>query len=129
MLQIVTSSGMSGLVAYDSFFHMDGRAGSPSYIDMRGVKLPTKKHNCEDFEFARVKQIAAGPLREDALKNYLAAWVGDELYVYLIQGVTKDGMLNKKLWVVKAPDGFKGFEAGQGLTYKTETATAVLALK
>ncbi|MDR3774035.1 MAG: hypothetical protein P4L26_11840, partial [Terracidiphilus sp.] len=65
----------------------DSRTGTPSIIDMRGVKLPTKKHDCESFEFSRVKQIAAGHLREDLAQNYLAAWVGDEIYVYLIRGV------------------------------------------
>ena len=58
VLQIAAKSGMSGLVAYDSFFHMDGRTGSPSFIDMRGIKLLTKKHDCASFEFSRVKQIA-----------------------------------------------------------------------
>ena len=129
VLQIVAKDGMGGLVAYDSFFHMDGRTGSSAFIDMRGVKLPSSKHDCESFEFSRVKQISVGHLREDSARNYLAAWVGDEIYVYLIRGVSIEGMLNKQLWVIKAPQGFKGFEAGQGLTYKTEAATAVLTLK
>jgi hypothetical protein len=129
VLHIVAKDGMFGLVAYDSFFHMDGRTGPSSFIDMRGVKLPSAKHDCESFEFSRVKQIAAGHLHEDSTQNYLAAWVGDEIYVYLIRGVSNDGLLNKKLWVIKAPKGFNGFETGQGLTYKTETETAVLTLK
>jgi len=129
VLKIVAASGMNGFVAYDFFYHMDGRTGSPAFIDMRGVKLPTKKHDCEDFEFSRVKQIAAGHLREDSTQNYVAAWVGEEIYVYLIRGVSNDGLLNKKLWVIKAPQGFKGFETGQGLTYKTDTATEILTLK
>jgi len=129
VLQSVAKSGMSGLVAYDAFFHMDGRSGFPFFIDMRGVKLPSAKHDCASFEFSHVKQIAVGHLREDSSNNYLAALVGDEIYVYLIHGVTNDGLLNKKLWVVKAPQGFKGFETDQGLTYKTESATTVLTLK
>jgi hypothetical protein len=108
---------------------MDGRSGFPSFVDMRGVKLPTQDHDCASFEFSRVKQIAVGHLREDASNNYLAAWVGEEVFVYLIRGVSKDGMLNKKLWIIKAPQGFKGFEKDQGLTYKAETATAVLTLR
>jgi hypothetical protein len=129
VLQIAKKGGMSGLVAYDSFFHMDGRTSSFSYIDMRGVKLPTKKHDCAAFEFSTVKQIAVGHLREDAAQNYLAAWVEDEIYVYLIRGVSTDGLLNKKLSIIKAPQGFKGFESDQGLAYETETSTAVLTLK
>jgi hypothetical protein len=129
LMQIMTKSGMNGFVIYDSFYHSDGRSGTLSFIDMRGVKLPTKKHDCESFEFSTVKQIAAGHLVEDSANNYLAAWVGDEIYVYLIRGISNEGMLNKKLWVIKAPQGFSGFEKDQGLTYKTESATAVLTLK
>jgi hypothetical protein len=129
LMQIMTKNGMNGFVFYDSFYHLDGRTGSPSIIDMRNVKVPSNKHDCESFEFSKVKQIAAGHLREDSTQNYLAAWVGDEIYVYLIRDVSNDGLLNKKLWVIKAPQGFNGFETGQGLTYKTDAATAVLTLK
>jgi len=122
-------SGMNGFVAYDKFFHVDGRKGSPSYIDMTGVKVPMGKHDCAGFEFSRVRGIAAGGLREDPAKNYLAAWVGDEIWVYLIRGISQDGMLDKQHWVIKAPTGFVGFEPGQGLTYKTESGNAILTLK
>jgi hypothetical protein len=127
--KIAAESGMNGMVFYDSFFHMDGRGGSPSIIDMRGVKLPSKNHDCESFEFSRVKQIAVGHLREDSTNNYLAAWVGEEIYVYLIRGVSNAGLLDKKLWVIKAPQEFKGFIRDQGLTYTQGTATDVLTLK
>lgn len=129
VLQIMAKDGMRGLVVYDSFYHADSRVGSPFVVDMRGVNLPTKRHDCESFEFSRVKQISAGHLLEDATRNYLAAWVGDEIYVYLIRGVSDEGMLDKKVWVIKAPSGFKGFEADEGLSYKTGTTTAVLTLK
>jgi hypothetical protein len=129
MLQVGAENGMNGLVIYDSFFHSDGRTGNPYFIDMRGVKLPTQKHNCESFEFSRVRQIAAGHLFEDSSKNYLAAWVGDEIYVYLIRGVSDIGLLDKSLSIIKAPTGFAGFEADQGLSYKIGTKMAVLTLK
>ena len=129
VLQTFTEKGMNGFVIYDSFYHADGRTGSPWIIDMRGVKLPSVKHDCSSFEFSRVKQISVGHTREDSSQGYLAAWVGDEIYVYLIRGVSTDGMLDKKLWVIKAPAGFKGFESGKDLTYKTETGTSVLTLK
>lgn len=129
VLETATTNGMNGFVIYDSFFHMDHRSGSPAIIDMRGVKLLSKDHDCGSFEFSRVKQIAAGHIREDSSKNYLAAWVGDEIYVYLIHGISNRGLLDKKLWVVNAPKGFNGFEIGKGLTYKTEIATDMLTLK
>jgi hypothetical protein len=126
---IARKSGFNGFVLYDNFFYMDGRKGLPALIDMRGVKVPSNQHDCGSFEFSRIRQIAAGGLREDPSKNYLAAWVGDEIYVYLIRGVSKEGFLDKKLWIVKAPVGFKGFETNQGLTYKTDAGLAVLTLK
>ena len=91
--------------------------------------MPPKKLDCDLFEFSRVKQIAVGHLLEDSSRNYLAAWVGDEIYVYLIRGVSNEGMLDKKLWAIKTPPGFQGFETGKGLAYKAGTATAVLTLK
>ncbi len=129
LFRIFTGKGMNGFVAYDQFFHVDGRKGSPSYIDMRGVIVPTGKHDCDGFEFSRVKGIAAGGLQEDPQRNYLAVWVGDEIWVYLIRGISQDGMLDKQLWVIKAPKGFAGFEPGQGLTYKTQAGMATLTLK
>ncbi len=129
VLRIAAKDGMVGLVAYENFFHMDGRKGSPSYIDMRGVKVPKGKHDCAGFEFSRVKDIAVGGLQEYPKRNYLAAWVGDEVWVYLIRGISQDGLLDKELWVIKAPKGFAGFEPNQGLSYKTETGTAILTLK
>ena len=129
LFRVFTSNGMNGFVQYDQFFHIDGRKGSPSYIDMRGVKVPADKHDCDGFEFSRVKGIAVGGLEEDTTKNYLAAWVGDEIWVYLIRGISQDGLLDKQHWVVKAPKDFAGFTPGRGLTYKTGTGTATLTLR
>lgn len=129
ILKVTSTNKMNGLAVYDSFYHMDARNGLPYVIDMRGVAVPSNKHDCSSFEFSRVKQIAAGHVREDSSKNYLAAWVGDEIYVYLIEGVSDQGLLKKRLWVIKAPRGFTGFLSGQGLTYKTEAGPEVLTLK
>jgi hypothetical protein len=129
LFRTFTKNGMNGFVAYDQFFHIDGRKGSLSYIDMTGVSVPMGKHDCSGFEFSRVKQIAAGGPKEDPTRNYLAAWVGDEIWVYLIRGISQDGMLDKQLWAIKAPKGFEGFEPGQGLTYKTDAGMAILTLK
>jgi hypothetical protein len=120
---------MEGFVVYDTFYHVDHRTGPPSYLDMRGVKLPTKLHDCSEFEFSRVRQIAVGGIREDPLKNYLAAWVGDEVYVYLISHVSAQGMLDKKLWTIKAPEGFKGFDSSKSLAYSTPSGSFILTLK
>ena len=121
-------ANFGGVVAYRDFYHADGREGPVSYVDMRDVDVPLKAQDCSSFEFSKVRQVAAGHVHEDSSKNYLAAWVGDEVYVYLIQGISRRGMLDKKLWVVEAPAGFKGFTAGQGLTYETASGSALLSL-
>jgi hypothetical protein len=129
MLKVAAKNGMNGLVVYDSFVHMDGRKGLPAFIDMRGIKVPSKQTNCSSFEFSPVKQIAAGHIQEDATHNYLAAWVGGEIYVYLIHGASDQGLLDKTLKVIPAPKGFGGFIAGQGLSYKTDDGTSLLTLR
>ncbi len=128
VLQIAMAN-FGGVVVYRSFYHVDSRRGPVSYLDMTGVELPPSVQDCSSFEFSKVRQIAAGPLREDSSKNYLAAWVGNEIYVYLITGVSTQGLLEKKLWVVKAPADFKGFVPGQGLTYETASGNSLLTLK
>jgi hypothetical protein len=127
--KIMASNSFNGFVAYDTFYHMDLRRGGPWFIDMRGVKVPGNSKDCSAFEFSRVKQIAAGGVREDATKNYLAAWVGDSIDVYLIAGVSREGIFDKKQWVLPTPPGFKGFDPGGGLAYTTASGTAILSLK
>ena len=124
----ITLARFGGVVAYHNFYHVDGRKGPASYLDMTNVELPSHAQDCSSFEFSKVRQIAAGGLREDTARNYLAAWVGDEIYVYLLRGISSQGMLDKKLWIVKAPAEFKGFLPGQGLAYKTASGPAVLTL-
>ncbi len=95
------------LVEYRTFFHMDGRKGKGTYIDMTHVsKLPTDK-TCESFEFAQVESVSAGHVRRDKKRNYLAADVQDKLWIYRIGTFTDNGILDKKLWVVLKPADFK----------------------
>ena len=107
-----------GLVAYANFFHADGRAGNGSYIDLTHISNVPGANNCEAFEYATIREIAVGHLKGHD-QNYLAAWVGDEIYVYLIRAVRDNGLLDKKFWVRKAPAGFKGFMPGKGLAFVT----------
>lgn len=57
-----------GVVAYDTFYHVDSRNGATMYLDMRHVKGTPKEHTCESFEFTKVKQIgrwaSRGPFEE-----------------------------------------------------------------
>jgi hypothetical protein len=123
---IVTPSAEERIVG--NFYHVDSRKGLASFVDMRSVEPPSNATDCSSFEFSKVRQIAAGNLREDSSENYLAALVGDEIYVYLIRGISNQGILDKRLWTVKVPSNFKDFIPGQGLAYKTGSGTALLTL-
>ena len=63
-------ANFGGVVAYRDFYHADGRKGKVSYIDMRNAKLPSPAQDCSSFEFSKVRQIAAGYLREDSSLGY-----------------------------------------------------------
>src|SRR6266581_5586073 len=112
-------SKFGGVVAYRNFFHADNRTGKSAYIDMTHIDFSPATKNCESFEFSKVRQIAAGNSKSDKARNYLAAWVDDEIYVYLIRSISKEGLLDKQLLVKKVPPGFDGFLPGEGLTYRT----------
>lgn len=105
-----------GVVAYSTFFHADGRAGLGFYVDMSDVDVPQGEDSCRDFEFSAIRDIAVGHLAGQQ-KNVLAAWVGEDVWVYLIEKVRADGYLDKKRWIVKAPEGFTGFLPGKGLSF------------
>jgi hypothetical protein len=115
------------VVAYASFWHVDGRAGGKTYIDLSALALPAKAQNCEAFEFSRVRQIAFGPARGES-KGYLAAWVGRDVHLYTIH-FRDDGMLEKTVEVQAAPEQFGGFLPGKGLSYSTKAGVEVLARK
>ena len=95
------------LVEYRTFFHMDGRKGKGTYIDMTHVSNLPKDKTCESFEFARVKSISAGHVLKDRKRNYLVASVQKKLWIYRIDGISDKGILDKKLWIVPRPVGFK----------------------
>lgn len=107
-----------GLVAYASFFHADARAGKGAFIDLTHIQDLPESRSCESFEFSRTREIAVGKLK-GRNQNYLAAWVGNEIYIYLIRAFRDDGLLDKKSWVRRAPSGFQGFKPGKGLAYVT----------
>src|SRR5437588_350337 len=96
-------SKFGGVVAYRDFFHVDNRSGNSAYIDMTHINFSPAKKSCESFEFSKVRQIAVGNSKSDKARNYLAAWVDDEIYIYVIKNISKDGMLDKQKWVKKVP--------------------------
>lgn len=110
----------ANIVAYRNFFHMDARAGMGSYIDMTNVSGASADKTCNDFEFSTVRELAVGHLSGQE-RNVLAAWVGEEIWVYSIERVRQDGLLEKKRWIVKAPPAFSGFLPNDGLAFKNST--------
>lgn len=125
-LMNVAFSNFTNLVEYRTFFHVDARTGAGTYVDMSQIDIPGKAASCGHFEFSRVLQIAVGGVKSDRERNYLAAWVGKEIYVYLIKGFTEDGFLKKQLWILKTPKGFNGFAPGKGLAYASKSGTTEL---
>lgn len=111
-----------GMVVYKNFYHIDTRSGIGMYIDMTHADMPNEYVTCDNFEFSNVNQISIGKLNGDP-KNYLAAWAGDDIYIYFIKSISQDGMLDKKYWIQKAPIGFKGFLSEDRLEFKSEKGT------
>lgn len=104
-----------GVVAYSNFWHVDNRVGGRTFVDMATVSNPPKKQSCEDFEFSKVRQIAFGQTDEQKSK-YLAAWVESDVYLYSI-AFRPDGLLEKTLEVIPAPENFNGFLPNRGLSF------------
>jgi hypothetical protein len=114
-----------GVVAYATFWHVDGRTGGHTYVDMTAVPNAPEAKNCEAFEFSKVRQVAFGAARGEQA-NSLAVWVNDEVHLYTIK-FRDDGFLAKTIEVLPAPPQFNGFLPGQGLAYAVKGGTEVLA--
>ena len=115
----VSLAQFGGVVSYKNFVHADGRKGRATYINMEHIDLAQHTNTCENFQFSQIKQIAVGNLKSDNKRNYLAAWVGDEIYIYLIESFTKEGFIEKHFWVKKVLADFTGFAPGKALKYIT----------
>ena len=98
--KVSESKNVSGLVVqYKNFMHMDGRKGKSTYIDMSHVEPFDSEQTCASFEFSKVDFIYVGVGSREDNKNLSAilAKVGNQVYVYEIAGIDKDGYLDKKL--------------------------------
>lgn len=92
---------MGGVVEYRNFFHIDGRKGKGSYIDMTNLAKPPAKDNCEAFEFSMPDAVTVMQ-KDDGSGNYLLALVGKSMYSYKIHKIREDGFLEKTLTVTSA---------------------------
>ena len=91
------------VVRYPKFIHMDFRKGKGGYLDMSSHKEFGKEETCANFEFSPVETISAGRIEGAPPGHYLAAVVGDQIYVYQIKGITTDGFLEKELTIITTP--------------------------
>lgn len=112
----LNNASFGNLVLYRNFIHADGRrsSGVPTFIDLSYHTPLDSLNNCESFEFHDLKQIASGKIDGE---KYLAAWVGEEIYIYKIHEFSKAGFLTKNLWIIAAPKDIKQLNQGSTLSY------------
>ena len=91
------------VVQYKNFMHMDGRKGKSTYIDMSHVEPFDSEQTCASFEFSKVDFIytAVGSREDNKNLGAILAKVGNQVYMYEIAGIDKDGYLDKKVSIRK----------------------------
>ena len=92
------------VVQYKNFIHMDMRKGESAYIDMSHVEPFDSKQTCASFEFSKVDFIyaAVGSREDNKNSGAILAKVGNQVYMYEIAGIDKDGYLDKKISIYEA---------------------------
>ena len=95
------------VVVYENFYHAEARTGRHVFVDMSHARLDAETRDCEDFEIPPIRQVAVGPLEGES-DNVLAAWVADEIWIYTIDAVREDGLLEKSVLTMPVPAGFAG---------------------
>ena len=93
------ASGFGMIVQYRDFFHADSRSGESSYIDMTHVDPFSPDKDCARFEFSEVERISVGYRKDEPDIGFIAALVGDEIYIYEIRAIADDGFLDKRLTI------------------------------
>tara|TARA_B100000315_G_scaffold100428_1_gene92306 strand:- start:1839 stop:2633 length:795 start_codon:yes stop_codon:yes gene_type:complete len=87
------------VVQYKNFMHIDARKGKSTYIDMSHVEPFDSKRTCASFEFSKVDLIftVVGSREDNKNSGAILAKVGNQVYMYEIAGIDKDGYLDKKI--------------------------------
>jgi hypothetical protein len=93
-------------VLYRDFLHTDGRGGQRGYVDLSRADPLGTDRICGTFEFAPIESLAVGSLREDREGGYVVAATSGRLYLYRIDAIRPDGLLEKQTWVVDQPPGY-----------------------
>lgn len=87
---------MGAVVRYNGWYHIDGRSGKKTYIDMRHVEVPEDRHTCAHFEFSEVDVIKIMG-RKDDQRNYLLVKVGKTIYTYRFDRFLDNGLIEKEV--------------------------------
>lgn len=101
----VARQRFGGVVAYDDFLHVDGRAGKNVFVDMRGMDVPADADSCADFEFSLPEFVTSGRFQPDGDVHLLAIVEGNA-YFYRIRNFLADGRIDKAVTIRPLPDDF-----------------------
>ena len=93
-------------VRYRDFLHTDARGGQRGYVDLSRADPLGTDRICGTFEFAPIESLAVGSLLEDREGGYVVAATSGRLYLYRIDAIRPDGLLDKQPWIVDQPAGY-----------------------
>ena len=97
------------IVKYASFVHLEHRRGSRIYLDESHQWLPDGVETCAEFEFERVRSLAAGAVSglDDPA---LVALTDSKVAVYQLRGIDSDGLLDKDIWTLARPHNLRDLD-------------------
>lgn len=84
------------IVEYENFFHLDGREGDGSYIDMTHIKNMPEVDTCNGLQFSRVEHLELVKKTKTA-KGKIVVDAGGARYVYTINRFLPNGLIDKSV--------------------------------
>lgn len=99
----------SHVIVFKKFIHFDSRHGEGSYIDFSHQEQFLSETTCQSFQFAMPSEIIVGRTKTISRKC-LFAKVDDEIYCYIIKGISSSGLIDKEYFVSKLPIDFIQFK-------------------
>lgn len=125
LVKFLQLNGFGNYVLYQNFVHVDGRShtSGPTFVDMEHLIQSEDTVDCEYFEFEPVREISMAVA--DGIQ-YLAAWVGSQLYLYHIAGFTEQGLIDKEWAEYSVPNDFSGFVSGETIELVNQDQSLLL---
>lgn len=100
----------TNIVVYNKFIHIGVSEGKGSFVDMRHQKEFQDALNCEKFQFSCPDEMISGYLNDDSKNKYLICKVKDRLFIYKINKIRPDGIIDKEMKEYDLPDDFVKFD-------------------